>query len=817
MFTIEKGCVRLKAAPRNREEAIRLAGSLLAEAGYIDPAYVDSMIERENTAHTYIGGGIAIPHGLPKNRDRIKKTGVSIVQVPDGVIWQGEDRVHTVLGIAAASDEHIEVLRHITHLIDDADALAKLRTLSDADEVIRIITGAKEKEQSAPADLSSYTHSSDCRIIAGVGLHARPASVFVETAKHFKSEVLVRCGERFASGTSIAGLLKLGSAGGSLLTIFAKGEDADEAVRTLAVAVDSGLGDEDEAEQVALSHSWIPESAAFAVKGLPASGGIAIAPVRFYKKAKADVTKEGKGKTEESALFSDALAKAKAELDSLYASMKSGPGASRAAIFKAHIGFLEDEETLGEAREGISRGESAAWAWKHAFEKNAHALESLSDATLAARAADVRDAGERVLRHLTGKGASSPVFDSPCILVTDDLSPSDTAQLDVSIVKGFCTSAGAPTSHSAITARSLGIPAVVGCGEAVYSIDESMIAVLDGVNGCLYAGLSETDIDAARALQETLRKQSDTQHVRRFEPAVTRDGIRIEIAANIASVDDASRAAESGAEGIGLMRSEFLFLERDSAPDEEEQYEAYCRILAAMNGLPVIIRTLDIGGDKHVPYLDLPREENPFLGVRGLRLCLERKDLFRTQLRAIYRASKKGPLKIMFPMVAVSEELVEARLLCDEIRAEVGAAEVPIGIMIEVPSAAVFADELAKHADFFSIGTNDLTQYLFAMDRLNPSLASKADALHPAVLRVIDRVVAAGLRRGIPTGVCGGIAGDPLGSLILAGLGVKELSVSIPSIPQIKAVLREGTFARAARLASAALARTSAEHVRRLA
>jgi phosphocarrier protein FPr len=817
MFTIERTCVRLNASPVSKEEAIRLAGTLLADAGYIDAAYIESMLQRESSAHTYIGGGIAIPHGLPKNRDRIKKTGVSIVQIPGGVPWQGSDTVYTVLGIAAMSDEHIEVLRHITHLLDDEKSLGRLRTGTDPDEIIGIITGVKIEDDAVPSDLSTYTFSDDAVIQGRVGLHARPATIFVETAKQFSSDVLVRCGNRFAQGKSLASLLKLGSAGGSVLTIFTRGADAREALRVLAAAVAAGLGEEEEAEEAVLAHGWTPETAGTVIGGLSASGGIAIGPVRFYRKAKVEIVKEGRGADAELLQFEDALKKSIAGLEALYVSMKERSGEAGAVIFKAHIEFLKDEELLSGVRRKIREGQSAAWAWTQVYEENAHELESLADATLKARAADVRDVGTRVLRHLAGAADAERVTDtSPYILLTDDLSPSDTAQLDPSIVLGFCTSAGAPTSHSAITARSLGIPAVTGCGDALFGISESALAVLDGTNGKLYLGLSQREIDAAGAVSKTMHDIEHLHFTNRYLPAVTKDGYRMEIAANIASADDAARAVENGAEGIGLMRSEFLFLDRTSAPDEEEQYRAYCAMIASLGGLPLIIRTLDIGGDKNVPYLDLPHEDNSFLGVRGIRLCLAHPDLFKTQLRAIYRASKTGPVKIMFPMIAIPEELIEARALCEEVRAETGAGQVPIGIMIEVPSAVVLADELARNADFFSIGTNDLTQYMFAMDRLNPALAAKADGLHPAILRMIDRIVSAGIRRGIPTGVCGGIAGDALGALILTGLGVRELSVSIPSVPEIKAALRATTFAHAAQIAAEALRCSRAADVRRL-
>ncbi len=294
------------------------------------------------------------------------------------------------------------------------------------------------------------------------------------------------------------------------------------------------------------------------------------------------------------------------------------------------------------------------------------------------------------------------------------------------------------------------------------------------------------------------------------------DGYRVEVVANIGKASEAEQAVNAGGEGVGLLRTEFLFLERSSPPDEEEQFNAYCEMVRALNGLPLIIRTLDIGGDKNVPYLNLPAEGNPFLGVRGIRLCLAQPELFRTQLRAIYRASKLGPVKIMFPMIATLEDLEAAKEIAAEVRWEIGADPVDIGIMIEVPSAVLMAEEFAQEVDFFSIGTNDLTQYTLAMDRLHPMLAKQADGLHPAVLRMIDRTVKAASAAGKWVGVCGGVAGDPKGAVILVGLGVTELSMSIPSIAAVKAQMRRLAFGDAQALAQQAVACRTAAEVRAL-
>jgi len=313
-----------------------------------------------------------------------------------------------------------------------------------------------------------------------------------------------------------------------------------------------------------------------------------------------------------------------------------------------------------------------------------------------------------------------------------------------------------------------------------------------------------------------MKRQREEEHFARYQPALMTDGHRVEVVANIGKASDAAAAVEAGAEGVGLLRTEFLFLERDTPPTEDEQFEAYRTMTSALNGLPLIIRTLDIGGDKVVPYLALPHEDNPFLGVRGIRLCLQKPELFLPQLRAIYRASLTGPVKIMFPMIATLEDLRAAKTIAEQVRAEIGAPPVEIGIMVEVPSAVLLASELAKECDFFSIGTNDLTQYALAMDRMHPALAKQVDGLHPAVLRLIDLTVRAAKAEGKWVGVCGGIAGDPRGAVILAGLGVTELSMSVPSVAAVKAHLRGISHAKARAFATQALAAGTADEVRTL-
>ncbi len=421
------------------------------------------------------------------------------------------------------------------------------------------------------------------------------------------------------------------------------------------------------------------------------------------------------------------------------------------------------------------------------------------------------------MRHLVDTTEAKPAsIHEPVILIAEDLTPSDTAELDPDTILGFCTARGGPTSHTAIIARSLGIPAIVGAGDTVLTIPDGTLSILDGSSGNLYLKPADSDVQAARDVQKQLQREQDVANSNRFAPATTTDGHRVEIAANINRAADAQPAIAAGAEGVGLMRTEFLFLSRDTAPTEDEQFEAYRAMVQALEGRPLVIRTLDIGGDKEVPYLNLPKEDNSFLGIRGIRLCLVRPDLFIPQLRAIYRAAAYGPINIMFPMISTLEDVEQARAVAEKVREELHAPALPLGIMVEVPSAAILADQFAPVIDFFSIGTNDLTQYTLAMDRLHPQLAKQADALHPSVLRMIDMTVKAAKREGKWVGVCGGLAGDPKGATILTGLGVSELSVSVPSVATIKAHIRNYSFADMERIAQQALECRTATEVRNL-
>ena len=667
----------------------------------------------------------------------------------------------------------------------------------------------------------------DLTIHNPTGLHARPAKVFVNTAKQYKSDIRVQHGEKKANAKSLISMLTLGVECGSEIRLIVDGVDEEEALAALVTAVADGLGEDHHAPVETAVPSTAPANGqqatpgntavlpANVIKGIPAAPGIAIGPIYHLTHEEITIDETFRGASVEEAALQKALDRARGQLVTLHKQMVQSTSASEAAIFEVHQEILEDPDLLDAVLERIHKQQSAARAWQVTIDGRAKAMAALNDPLLAGRAADIQDVGYRVLRLLMGgdeQQVSLP--DHPIILVAADLSPSDTASLDRGKILGFCTAAGGPTAHSAIIARALSLPAIVSAGTAVLDIANLTPVILNGSDGTLTINPDAAAVAQAQAQQQSWQAAMSRAAATAGEPAITQDNHRVEVVANIGGLKDARKAATAGAEGVGLLRTEFLFLERTEAPTELEQFEVYRDVVQALNGQPVIVRTLDIGGDKPLPYISVPPEANPFLGERGIRLCLNRPELLRQQLRAILRAAAFGPLRIMFPMVADLSEWRAARAMVAEIRAELGAPDVEVGIMIEVPSAALMADVFAKEVDFFSIGTNDLTQYTLAMDRMHPSLAGKSDGLHPAVLRLIARTVEAAHANGKWVGVCGELGADPQAVPILVGLGVDELSVSVPSIPSVKAQIRELTLAAAQAIAQEALACGTAVEVR---
>lgn len=658
-----------------------------------------------------------------------------------------------------------------------------------------------------------------------LGLHARPAALFVQTAARFKSDVQVARAsneERRINAKSINAVASLGVRQNEVIKVYAAGPDAAEALAALQKLAADKFGEADEEAAPKVTPARPTVSAAGALTGVPASPGYAIGPAVPLHFAEIVVERR-------------AIDDPAAELARLAPALEAVRDATRqlrdqvarsnaydAAIFDAHLMFLDDPELLENVRQVVENERvNVEWAWQATIDASARTFEAIEDDYMRARAADVRDIGRQVLAQLTGQPVQA-VMEQAGILVAIDLAPSDTARLDRTKVLGIATERGGPTSHSAILARTLGIPAVVGLGQAIMQVAAGTPMIIDGQAGLAWVSPNKklTADYSARSIR--WREARDQARRASAAPAVTQDGVAIEVVANIGNPDDARAALDNGAEGVGLLRTEFLFLDRTTAPTEDEQYDAYLSIAEVMGTRPVIVRTLDVGGDKPLAYLDLGREDNPFLGQRAIRLCLNRPDIFSTQLRAILRASPGHNLKIMFPMIADVSEVRRARALLAEAAAALRAAGTPIadrvdvGIMVEIPSSALLAHVLAPEVDFFSIGTNDLTQYTLAAERGNAAVAHLQDALHPAVLVQIRQTVQSAEAAGKWVGVCGELAGDPQAVPILVGLGVKELSMAAGAIPGAKQIIRQLTMNEARALAGKALALESAEAVRRL-
>ncbi|MBU9179142.1 phosphoenolpyruvate--protein phosphotransferase [Burkholderia gladioli] len=831
------GQVRLAARAASRHDAIDQAGALLVEAGVIEPAYVASLHGREQVSNTYLGHGVAIPHGLQEDRHLIRRTGVAVLQLPDGVEWRDGERARLVVAIAAQSDQHIVLLQRLTRLIGDPARLAQLLATRDPLAIVNVLDGDAGAAPAAgsaaivhatPAD---YAERVELVLDYPHGLHARPASAWVASAKRFQAALRVRHGDSVADPKNLVSLLQLGATANAELVLSAQGVDAAEALVALKRTIEALSAEEharaDAAKlrrQQAQPALWTPRDPATVIEGVGAGPGFVAGPVRLMRSRTLQIEDRADDPLDAATRLEAALASTARELEALARETGARLGEAEGAIFAAQRELLDDAALLDETARRVVDGHGLAWSWHRATEQQAAKLAALPDPLLAARAADLRDVARRVLGHLgdadvegsadvSGDGAGQG---APAILIAEDLTPSDTAQLDPAVTLGFCTVAGGPTSHTAILARTMGVPAAVACGAALLALRDGEHVVLDGNAGRLYAGVSAADRERAAEAQRRFVEAQHRAAANRALPAATLDGHVLEIGANITRPAQVKAAIENGADGVGLMRTEFLFLERHDAPDEEEQYACYRQMVEASGGRHLIIRTLDIGGDKQVPYLNLPHESNPFLGVRGLRLCLRRPELFVPQLRALYRAAMHGPLWIMFPMVSTLDEARQAIALAETVRAELDAPKVPLGIMVETPSAAALADHFAELVDFFSIGTNDLTQYVLAIDREHPELARMAESLHPAVLRMIAQTVDGARRHRKWVGVCGGLAGEPLGAAILAGLGVDELSMSVRDIPAVKTRLRASRLDALRALARRALDAADVDAVRAL-
>ncbi|MDX5630032.1 MULTISPECIES: phosphoenolpyruvate-protein phosphotransferase PtsI [unclassified Brenneria] len=522
--------------------------------------------------------------------------------------------------------------------------------------------------------------------------------------------------------------------------------------------------------------------------------------------------------------FLTGRAKAAKQLEAIKIKAGKTLGAEKEAIFEGHIMLLEDEEFEQEIIALIKEEHASADAAAYSvIENQAKALEELDDEYLKERAADMRDIGKRLLKNILGMTIIDlGDIEDEVILVAADLTPSETAQLNLDKVLGFITDLGGRTSHTSIMARSLELPAIVGTTDATKQVKNGDFLILDAVNNKIYQNPSAEVIDELKAVQQQYNTEKHELAKLKDLPAITLDGHQVEVCANIGTVRDVAGAERNGAEGVGLYRTEFLFMDRDSLPTEEEQFQAYKAVAEAVGAQAVIVRTMDIGGDKDLPYMNLPKEENPFLGWRAIRICLDRKEILHAQLRAILRASVFGKLRIMFPMIISVEEVqalkAELEMLKGQLREEGKAFDesIEVGVMVETPAAATIAHHLAKEVDFFSIGTNDLTQYTLAVDRGNELISHLYNPMSPAVLTLIKQVIDASHAEGKWTGMCGELAGDERATLLLLGMGLDEFSMSAISIPRIKKIIRNANYEDAKALAEQALAQPTAQELSNL-
>ncbi|AZC22551.1 phosphoenolpyruvate--protein phosphotransferase [Pseudomonas sessilinigenes] len=933
----------------DKSAALRLLADKLVADGLVAAGYLSGLEQREAQGSTFLGQGIAIPHGTPETRDQVFATGVRLLQFPEGVDWGDGQIVYLAIGIAAKSDEHLRLLQLLTRALGETDLGQALRRASSPQALLKLLQGAPQElaldaqmiglgvaaedfeelvwrgarllrqaecvsngfaavlqqvEALPLGDGLWWLHSEQTVLRPGLafvtpdkpirylgqplsglfclaslgeahqallerlcallidgrgqelwratstravlevlggelpadwpsarialanahGLHARPAKELAQLAKGFDGEIRIRLAdgnEPAVSLKSLSKLLSLGARRGQVLELIAEPSIAAEALPVLLAAIEQGLGEEVEPLPTVAAPVDVPQelaapfsapAAGSLVQAVPAAPGIAIGPAHVQVQQAIDYPLRGESAAIERQRLQKALGEVREDIQGL---IQCSQAKAIREIFITHLEMLDDPELVDEVQARLKQGESAEAAWMSVIESAARQQESLQDALLAERAADLRDIGRRVLAQLCG--VLAPVEpEQPYILVMDEVGPSDVARLDPARVAGILTARGGATAHSAIVARALGIPALVGAGAGVLLMASGTALLLDGQRGRLHVAPDPATLQRAVEERDNREQRLQAAAEQRHLPAQTRDGHAVEVFANVGESAGVAAVVEQGAEGIGLLRTELIFMAHPQAPDEATQEAEYRRVLDGLDGRPLVVRTLDVGGDKPLPYWPIAQEENPFLGVRGIRLTLQRPQIMEAQLRALLRSADNRPLRIMFPMVGSVEEWRQARDMTERLRREIPVADLQLGIMVEVPSAALLAPVLAKEVDFFSVGTNDLTQYTLAIDRGHPTLSAQADGLHPAVLQLIDITVRAAHAQGKWVGVCGELAADPLAVPVLVGLGVDELSVSGRSIAEVKARIRELSLAQARTLAQQALAVGSANDVRAL-
>ncbi|MBO1520234.1 phosphoenolpyruvate--protein phosphotransferase [Oceanisphaera pacifica] len=962
MLALSINDIKVGVELADKNAVIHALAHWLEEDGHVASGYQAGMMAREAKAATYLGQGIAIPHGTQACRHLIQNTGIKVLHLPQGVEWGDGEKAYLVLGIAARSDEHLDLLKQLAKTLSQDNLQKRVMAITEPEQVLALLQDPAEPKEvglplvhiateldaetllqltdhalelvscstqeqaqlrqaapihigqgwwlsqtnachgpsqaalvtanvhspllmqtpavrgvlvlfvkgvghkalldqllawlavkqgaalaalhsatalldaleAGPAAYAQQRHSTEqIAVVRNThGIHARPGAILVQIAKQFEAEVQVRNLEgdgQWMSAKSLMQMISLGAKRGHQLLFSASGADSEAAVSALVNGVKEGLGEalgEDLVEDV-----LAPEQATHEIQsqdeaqtkpitlepnteltGVAAAAGVAIGPVFVDVAVQFDYPQQGEDTVTEKAALAAAIEQACHDLSKAQAHSHD-PQASD--IIAMHQELLADPALSFGVNCRISQGQSAPAAWWSEINLAATRQANNKDALLAERAADIRDVGRRVMAILCDSPASIPP-EHPYIWVAQEIGPSQLVNLDPQQVLGIVTVSGGAASHSAILAAALGIPALAGVNGAVMTIKNATHAILDGNRGCLTIAPDASIRQQAQAQQRQAKQAAARAWEERDLAAITQDKHRIDVAANLGGIKDASQVLASGGDGVGLLRTEFVFMSRRSAPDLASQTALYRPLFDALKGRPLLARTLDVGGDKPLPYWSSPKEDNPFLGVRGIRLCQQHPALLKTQIRALLMAANNRPVRIMFPMITDIAEWRWAKDRVNEIQAELNATQVELGIMIEVPAAALCAPVFAQEVDFFSIGTNDLTQYTMAVDRGNGELAYLGDGLHPSVLQLIKMTVEAAHQQGKWVGVCGELAADAQAVPILLGLGVDELSVSLARLPLVKSQIRQLSFAHCQWLAQQALVADDAAGVRRL-
>ena len=688
-----------------------------------------------------------------------------------------------------------------------------LKSVKVGDPLLHIIrrqgSGAQAEEE-----LSGEECVGHVRVAHRGGLHARPAALIRQTAQGFKSKSQLHFAGKSATCNSLIGLMGLAIGEQDEVQVSCQGPDAEAALQALLIALSTALAEDNHAAAPAPMTRRHRTAEAGVLHGVCAAPGLVGGPLFRLSAISLPVDAGHHDPAQQLQALDAALSVVRSEIDHTLSQAKKHRNTDEQAIFAAHLALLEDPALLDAAHVSIEQGSAATHAWNLSIDAQCEILQQLGSPLLAERANDLRDLKQRVLRALLGEAWHYEV-PAGAIVAAHELTPSDLLQLSQQGVAGLCMAEGGATSHVAILARGKGLPCLVALGSALLDQEQGQAVVLDADGGRLEL------VPTTERLAEVHQAQLDHQQRRALQqsqahtPALTRDGVHIEVAANVASSAEAADALANGADGVGLLRTEFLFVDRHTAPDEQEQRLAYQAVLDAMGDKSVIIRTIDVGGDKQLDYLPLPVEANPVLGLRGIRLAQLRPEILDQQLRALLHTRPLSRCRILLPMVTEVDELLHIRQRLDALCIELGVSERPeLGVMIEVPAAALLAEQLAEHADFLSIGTNDLSQYTLAMDRDHAGLASRVDAMHPALLRLIAQTCAGAAAHDRWVGVCGALASDPLATPVLIGLGVSELSVSPVQIGEIKDRVRHLDAAQCRRISHDLLKLSSAGAVR---